>query len=86
MVRAAKNRAVAQGSSEELTKFVPGGEELVHWVSLISEPIDAVEQVLSVVDAYCSRRMIGEFFKAIARGGGRLSAQLKLRGGRWADN
>jgi len=55
---------------------VPQGEEPVHWVLLTSEPIDTVQQVLWVVDAYRSRWMIEEFFKAVGTGCGYNKRQL----------
>jgi len=54
----------------------PDGQQPVRWVLLTSEPIDTVQQVLWVVDAYRSRWMIEEFFKAIGTGCGYNKRQL----------
>ena len=54
----------------------PQGEEPVYWLLLTSEPIDTVEQLLWVVDAYRSRWLIAEFFKAIGTGCGYNKRQL----------
>lgn len=46
----------------------PEGEEPVRWRLITNEPIDTVEQVLAIVDAYRSRWVIEEFFKSIKTG------------------
>ena len=47
---------------------VPEGEEPVDWWLWTSEPIDTPEQVLQIVDWYCARWVIEEFFKALKTG------------------
>ena len=46
----------------------PEGDEPIEWRLMTSEPITSAEDVLRVVDAYRSRWLIEEFFKAIKTG------------------
>jgi hypothetical protein len=46
----------------------PEGEEPVVWRLVTTEPVDDKEQVAAVVDAYCGRWLIEEFFKALKTG------------------
>jgi hypothetical protein len=46
----------------------PENEPPVEWLLYTSEPIDSAEQVLKVVDWYCARWTIEEFFKALKQG------------------
>lgn len=46
----------------------PQGEPPVEWYLLTSEPIDTVNEILFIVDAYRARWLIEEFFKAIKTG------------------
>jgi len=47
---------------------VPEGQEPVDWWLWTSEPIDTPEQVLQIVDWYCARWVVEEFFKALKTG------------------
>lgn len=47
---------------------VPEGQEPVDWWLWTSEPIDTPEQVLQIVDWYCARWVIEEFFKVLKTG------------------
>jgi hypothetical protein len=47
---------------------VPAGEAPVHWLLVTTEPIETVEQILTVVDWYRARWVIEEFFKALKTG------------------
>lgn len=55
----------------------PEGCEPVRWRLVTTEPIDTPEQVAAVVDAYCKRWVIEEFFKAIKTGCRYEKRQLK---------
>jgi len=46
----------------------PAGEAPVVWRLVTTEPIDTEAQVAAVVDAYCQRWLIEEFFKAVKTG------------------
>ena len=46
----------------------PPGQEPVEWVLFTTEPIDTREQVDRIVDWYCRRWIIEEFFKALKTG------------------
>jgi hypothetical protein len=46
----------------------PEGQPAVEWLLYTSEPIDSAEQVLKIVDWYCARWTIEEFFKALKQG------------------
>ena len=46
----------------------PPGEVPVEWRLVTTEPIDTVDQVLQVVDAYRTRWLIEEYFKALKTG------------------
>jgi hypothetical protein len=46
----------------------PDGETPVRWVLLTTEPIDAPEQILAIVDMYRARWRIEELFKALKTG------------------
>jgi len=46
----------------------PKGQEPVSWYLLTNEPIDTVNQILFIVDAYRARWLIEELFKAIKTG------------------
>jgi IS4 transposase len=46
----------------------PPGEPAVEWALLTTEPIDAIEEVATVVDLYCRRWKVEEFFKALKTG------------------
>ena len=43
----------------------PAAEAPVVWRLVTTEPIDTEAQVAAVVDAYCQRWLIEEFFKAV---------------------
>jgi hypothetical protein len=47
---------------------VPAGEAPVDWWLWTSEPIDTPEQVLQIVDWYCARWVVEEFFKVLKTG------------------
>lgn len=55
----------------------PPGVEPVNWTLLTSEPIDSEAAVLRIVEAYRSRWLIEEFFKAIKTGCSYEKAQLE---------
>lgn len=57
----------------------PQGEEPVRWRLVTTEPIDTVEQVLAIVDAYRSRWVIEEFFKSIKTGCAYEKRQLESK-------
>jgi hypothetical protein len=46
----------------------PAGQAPVEWVLFTSEPVDTVEQILRVIDAYRARWLVEEFFKSIKTG------------------
>lgn len=46
----------------------PNSEEPIEWFLMTSEPVDTVEQVAQVVQAYRTRWLIEEFFKALKTG------------------
>lgn len=46
----------------------PAGMEPVHWRLVTTEPVDTVEHVIDIIDIYCARWQIEEFFKAIKTG------------------
>jgi hypothetical protein len=46
----------------------PAGQEPIEWRLWTLEPIDTVEQVLAIVDAYRCRWVIEEYFKALKTG------------------
>lgn len=46
----------------------PPGESPVEWRLMTTEPIDSAEQVQRIVDLYCTRWLIEEFFKALKTG------------------
>ena len=49
-------------------RHCPKGQEPVAWYLVTDEPIDTVEQVAVIVDAYRARWVIEEFFKALKTG------------------
>lgn len=55
----------------------PEGQEAVEWFLLTNEPIDTKEQVAAVVDAYRTRWVIEEFFKAMKTGCNYEKSQLE---------
>ncbi|HXJ22779.1 MAG TPA: IS4 family transposase, partial [Polyangia bacterium] len=55
----------------------PDGEPPVQWLLLTSEAVDSAEQVAAVVDAYRTRWLIEEFFKALKTGCGFEARQLR---------
>lgn len=55
----------------------PPGEKPVQWVLLTSEPINTSQAIARVVDIYCSRWLIEEYFKAIKTGCGYEKRQLE---------
>jgi hypothetical protein len=46
----------------------PAGEEAISWMLLTTLPIDTPEQVLLVVDYYCCRWPIENYFKILKSG------------------
>lgn len=56
---------------------VPPGEEPIEWLLYTSEPVDTPEQVASVLDAYASRWLIEEYFKALKTGCAAEERQLE---------
>lgn len=46
----------------------PQGEAPIEWFLLTNEPVDTEEQVAAVIDAYRTRWLIEEFFKALKTG------------------
>lgn len=46
----------------------PEGEEPVEWMLVTSEPIATTEDTLKIVDIYCNRWVIEEYFKALKTG------------------
>lgn len=57
----------------------PEGEQAVEWKLYTSEPIDAPESILAIVDNYRSRWTIEEFFKALKTGCSYEKRQLESR-------
>lgn len=55
----------------------PKGEEPINWSLLTSEPIDSPDDVQRIVDAYRSRWLVEEYFKAIKTGCSYEQAQLE---------
>jgi hypothetical protein len=55
------------------------GEPSVQWVLLTNEPIDDADDVLAIVDAYRSRWVIEELFKALKTGCAVEKRQLETR-------
>lgn len=55
----------------------PEGEPAVQWLLFTSEPVDTAEQVANVVDAYRTRWLIEEFFKALKTGCAFEARQLR---------
>jgi hypothetical protein len=46
----------------------PAGEKAIEWLLFTSEPVDTVEQILTVVDIYRCRWLIEEFIKSLKTG------------------
>ena len=57
----------------------PSGEAPVEWLLVTNEPIDTSEQIESVVDAYRTRWVIEEYFKALKTGCAMEERQLETR-------
>jgi hypothetical protein len=55
----------------------PEGEEPVEWLLYTTEPIDTAAQVERIVDGYCRRWLVEEFFKALKTGCGIEKRQLE---------
>lgn len=55
----------------------PSGAEAVEWFLLTNEPIETPQQVAAIVDAYRTRWLIEEFFKALKTGCSYESRQLE---------
>jgi hypothetical protein len=55
----------------------PAGEEPVEWFLLTSEPISTLADMTRVVDYYCGRWTIEDFFKALKTGCGYEQRQLE---------
>jgi hypothetical protein len=55
----------------------PAGVEPVRWWLATTEPIDTPEQLLRIVDAYRTRWVIEEYFKALKTGGAYEKRQLE---------
>lgn len=56
---------------------VPEGEDAIEWILLTNEPIETKEQLIRIVEAYRTRWVIEEFFKAIKTGCAFESRQLE---------
>lgn len=86
-VRAPRPHSGAQHSDDELEFNVvevlepcaPEGEEPVRWYLLTTEPVATEQQCWAVVDAYCTRWTIEEYFKALKTGCAVEERQLKSR-------
>lgn len=71
----------------------PAGEVPVEWKLLTTEPVETIDQILAVVDAYRARWLIEELFKALKTGCSFEKRQFALvndfmtiglhRAGRW---
>jgi hypothetical protein len=46
----------------------PQGQPAVEWILLTTEPVTTKKQLLRIVDIYCKRWMIEDFFKALKTG------------------
>jgi hypothetical protein len=46
----------------------PKGQEPIAWYLATNEPIDTIEQVAAIVDAYRARWVVEEYFKALKTG------------------
>lgn len=46
----------------------PSGQDPIEWTLLTTEPIDTSEQIARIVDFYCARWLIEEYFKALKTG------------------
>jgi hypothetical protein len=57
----------------------PDNCEPIEWLLLTTEPVDSIEQIAFVVDAYRARWRIEEFFKALKTGCGFEKRQLETR-------
>jgi hypothetical protein len=57
----------------------PAGSEPIEWILLTTEPVDTIEQICFVVDAYRARWRIEEYFKALKTGCGFERRQLETR-------
>jgi hypothetical protein len=57
----------------------PTGDEPVEWILISSEPITTPEQILKIVDAYRTRWVIEELFKALKTGCSMERRQLESR-------
>jgi hypothetical protein len=55
----------------------PDGNEPVQWLLATSEPVDTPQQIAAVVDAYRSRWLIEEYFKALKTGCAYEGRQLR---------
>lgn len=55
----------------------PPGEAAVRWLLLTTEPVDTLEQLKAIVDAYRSRWVIEEYFKALKSGCAYQERQLE---------
>jgi hypothetical protein len=64
---------------EIVEKTPPPGVEPVEWWLWTNEPVDTEDQILGVVDAYCARWTIEEFFKALKTGCRYEQRQLESR-------
>jgi transposase-like protein/DDE family transposase len=59
----------------------PEGVEPVEWYLMTTEPIDSAEQIPEVVDFYCARWVIEEFWKALKTGCALQKRQLTTKKG-----
>jgi hypothetical protein len=55
----------------------PAGEKPVEWILLTNLPVQTAEQVAFIVDSYCARWLIEEFFKALKTGCNYEARQLE---------
>jgi len=74
--REAKLDSVSLGAVHVFEASPPAGEEPIEWMLFTTEPIGTVAEIEAVVDHYCARWVIEEYFKSLKTGCGFEKRQL----------
>lgn len=75
----AKVRAIDINVVHVIELDPPEGEQVVEWILLTSEPVDALSQLEQVIDFYRARWVIEEYFKVLKTGCTYESLQLETQ-------
>jgi hypothetical protein len=90
---AVKIRRPSELSDKDLPEFIelnvvhvwevdtPADQHPVEWYLMTTQPIDTTEQILEIVDFYCARWVIEEFWKALKTGCAIEKRQLETSAG-----